>query len=170
MKRVHAVTRMGYLAPKNNNLYEYMINKESKEMRREYVKPSMIGEMFTADEYCASCGEGGTTYKFKCNAGSPNNSYNVYLENGTPYATSGRDSGGCKTDYTGYHPCYDPDSLDGYHEADSDTGFLRGYMYKQGMFGGNTGSKIDVIIWTDNFTDVHCTTNLEMDKWEVSRS
>lgn len=139
-------------------------------MKKLYVKPSLICEEFQATEYVAACGDSGTIYKFRCNAGSKFSSYNVYLEDGTPYATSGRDSGGCKTDYTGYSPCYDGENSEGYHEADSDSVFLKGYMYKQGTFGGNSGSKIDVIIWTDNYTDVHCTKDLDMNSWSTAKS
>ena len=55
-------------------------------------------------------------------------------------------------------------------EAESDSIFLSGYMYKQGLLGGNTGSKIDVVIWTDNYTDVHCTKDLDINSWETAKS
>ena len=131
---------------------------------RDYVKPMMDSEVFVANEYCSACGESGVIYNFECNAGSEWKNYNVYLEDGTPYATSGRDYGGCKTDYESYHPCGET------HTASSDSGFLKGYMYAQNWIGQNTGNKINVIIWTDHYTDVHCTTNLDMNKWETARS
>ena len=132
---------------------------------REYVKPVMQCERFVTNEYVAACGDSGTIYKFECNAGERHQDYNVYLADGTPYATSGRDSGGCKTDYTSYSPCGEE------HEAESDSIFLKGYMYKQAFIGGyDTGQKIDVMIWTDNYTDVHCTRELDMSKWETAKS
>lgn len=132
---------------------------------REYVKPIMESEVFAANEYIASsCGQSGVTYYFQCNAGSRWSNYNVYLKDGTPYATSGKDYGGCKKDYDSYHPC------GGTHIAESNSGFLEGYMYKQGLFGQDKGEKINVIIWTDNYTDVHCTTNLDMDEWVTQKS
>lgn len=139
-------------------------------MKKTYMKPFLISEKFTAEEFIAACGDSGKVYKFKCNAGSKWSSYNVYLADGTPYATAGVDTGGCKTDYSSYSPCYDAESGEGYHEAESDSGFLKGYMYKQSIWGANTGSKIDVIIWTDNYTDVHCTTDLTMESWETAKS
>ncbi len=133
-------------------------------MRKKYTKPFMVCEAFTPNEYCSTCGEQNTVYNFKCDAGNKETDYNVYLADGTPYATSGRDSGGCKIDYYNYSPCGET------HEANTNSGFLPGYMYKQGRFGSDTGDKIDVIIWTENYTNVHCTTNLEMDSWETTKS
>ena len=129
-----------------------------------WTRPVAAVEQFMPNEYIAACGDSGVVYKFVCNAGSRGNDYNVYLADGTPYATSGRDSGGCKTDYSSYSPCGET------HEAESDSVFLDGYMYRQTLFGGDTGDRINVIIWTDNFTDVHCTGNLDMNKWETAKS
>ena len=133
-------------------------------MKKVYVAPTMVCEEFAANEYVAACGDSGVVYKFKCNAGNRGDDYNVYLADGTPYATSGRDSGGCKRDYDSYSPCGDT------HEAESDSVFLKGYMYKQGRWGSNTGDKIEVMIWTDNYTDVHCTDKLNMNSWETAKS
>ena len=139
-------------------------------MRKAYTKPFIVCEKFVVNESITACGDSGTIYKFKCNAGSSWNSYNVYLADGTPYATSGRDSGGCSTDYISYSPCFDADTGEGYHEANSNSVFLPGYMYKQDLFGENTGDRIDVVIWTDNYTDVHCTRNVDISNWETTRS
>lgn len=133
-------------------------------MKKVYEAPVVHLEQFVANEYIAACGDSGVVYKFTCDAGDKWNSYNVYLADGTPYATSGRDSGGCKTDYTSYSPCGET------HEAESDSVFLDGYMYKQSTWGQDTGSKINVIIWTDNYTDVHCTKNLNKNSWETAKS
>ena len=133
--------------------------------KKVWVRPVTVVQQFEANEYVAACGDSGVVYKFVCDAGNKYNDYNVYLADGTPYATSGRDSGGCKTDYYRYTPCGET------HKAESDSGFLKGYMYKQsGWDGENTGSKIDVIIWTDNYTDVHCTTKLNMNSWATAKS
>ena len=129
-----------------------------------WTRPVAAVEQFMPNEYIAACGDSGVVYKFVCNAGSKWNDYNVYLANGTPYATSGRDSGGCRTDYSGYSPCGES------HEAESNSVFLDGYMFEQSWSGEDTGDRINVIIWTDNYTDVHCTTNLDMNKWETAKS
>ena len=133
-------------------------------MKKRWEEPRILVQKFMPNEYVAACGDSGVVYNFECNAGNRWNDYNVYLEDGTPYATSGRDYGGCRTDYDSYHPCGET------HEADSDSGFLKGYMYKQNFWGDNTGSKIDVIIWTENYTNVHCTTKLNMDEWTTAKS
>lgn len=131
--------------------------------KRVWTKPLAVVEQFMANEYVAACGDSGVQYKFVCDAGSKNSDYNVYLADGTPYCTSGRDSGGLNKDYDSYSPCGET------HVADSDSVFLRGYMYKQGR-GGNTGDKIDVMIWTEDYTNCHCTTNLNMNHWETAKS
>jgi hypothetical protein len=141
-------------------------------MKKIWSAPEAIAEQFAANEYVAACGDSGVVYKFVCDGGyrEPTSfwdsqpDYNVYLANGTPYATSGRDSGGCKTDYYSYSPCGST------HEADSDSVFLKGYMYEQDSRGNDSGSRIDVVIWTDNYTDVHCTASLDKSTWETAKS
>ena len=46
-------------------------------MKRTYVRPTMVGERFVANEYVAACGDSGKVYKFECNAGDgvPGNVY-----------------------------------------------------------------------------------------------
>lgn len=46
-------------------------------MKRAYVRPTMVGERFVANEYVAACGDSGKVYKFECNAGGgvPGNVY-----------------------------------------------------------------------------------------------
>lgn len=131
---------------------------------RNWERPMAVVDAFVANEFVSACGDSGTVYKFKCNAGIRSKDYNVYLKDGTPYATSGRDYGGCKTDYDSYHPCGTT------HSADSDSGFLAGYMYEQDWWGHDSGRRIDVIIWTDNYTNVHCTTDLDQSSWETQKS
>ena len=138
-------------------------------MRKTWMEPQIEVQQFTSNEYVAACGDTVVeNYNFVCNAGSRNKNYNVYLADGTPYATSGRDSGGCKTDYASYSPCGET------HTAKTNSVFLPGYMYEQsgGFFGGgeDTGARIDVVIWTDNYTDVHCTTSIDEDLIDILRS
>lgn len=133
-------------------------------MKKTWEEPQILVQKFIPNEYVAACGDSGTIYKFKCNAGSRIKDYNVYLQDGTPYATSGPDSGGCKTDYYSYSPCGTT------HSADSDSGFLAGYMYEQNWRGQDSGKRINVIIWTDNYTNVHCTTDLDQSSWETEKS
>lgn len=56
---------------------------------REYVKPTMEGELFAANEYIAACHDINKVYKFKCDAGGGRNG-TVYLEtNGKPGLQTG---------------------------------------------------------------------------------
>lgn len=129
-------------------------------MKKQYVTPMMVGERFLPNEYVAACGDSGTVYKFACNAGDSGSKYNVYYEDGTENQyTKGRGY---------YHPCGDT------HQAESESGFYNGYMYKieYDRWGQEKeiGDKIPVIIWTEGGRDVHCTTNLDMSKWETAKS
>lgn len=136
-------------------------------MKRTYVRPTMVGERFVANEYVAACGDSGKVYNFECNAGQKGSSYNVYFADGTPYASSNGDEE-WHAPFSGFHPC------GASHSAESDSGFKKGYMYLQKPWGfgagDNTGDPIQVIIWTDKGRDVHCTKNLDMKKWETAKS
>ena len=122
-----------------------------------------VVQKFVPNEYVAACGDSGTTYYFECNAGEQWESYNVYFDDGTPYASSnGNEEWYSK--FTGYHPCHER------HVAESNSGFKDGYMYLQNRWGNNTGTPIEVVIWTANGTNVHCTTKLDRDDWETAKS
>lgn len=131
--------------------------------RKVWRRPLTEVQKFEANEYVAACGDSGVVYNFECNAGSRRNSYNVYFDDGTPYASSNGNEE-WYTKFTGYHPCGET------HEAESNSGFYDGYMYLQNMWGNNSGSPIDVVIWTDGGSNVHCTTELDMDEWETAKS
>ena len=134
-----------------------------KIMKRTYTRPIAYVEEFTPNEYVAACGDSGVVYNFECNAGSRWDSYDVYFDDGRPLASSNGDEE-WYAQFSGYQPC------GATHEAESNSGFYEGYMYEQNWRGNNSGSPIDVIIWTDRGTDVHCTTNLNKDEWETAKS
>ena len=141
-------------------------------MKMTYEAPVMDVEQFLANEFFAACGDvAGTAYKFECNAGEGypyKGSGNVWVEsNGVPglqkegysekfpfgYVRADRSLGG-------YHPCGKT------HTASSEDDFLNGYYVSNA-----TGEVEDVIIWTGRFrNDVHCTTNLDINSWEVEKS
>lgn len=127
-------------------------------MKRRYERPSAYIEEFTPNEYVAACGDHGKVYKFECNAGEENKQYNVYyFDNGQKkYLTKGGFMWG-----TYYQPCKTT------HEAKENTGFIDGFIDDQ-----STGydEKIQVVIWTDNGRDVHCTKNLDMNEWQTAKS
>ena len=132
-------------------------------MKKRWEEPRILAQKFMPNEYVAACGDSGVVYNFECNAGSRRESYNVYFDDGKPLASS-NDNEEWYAQFTGYHPC------GATHEAESDSGFYDGYMYLQNRRGNNTGDRIDVVIWTDRGTNVHCTTNLDMDNWTTAKS
>ena len=131
---------------------------------KEWKTPFAAIEYFAANEYVAACGDGGTTYYFQCNAGNSRTQYAVKLSDGTWLA------GPEARRWAYYHPCNET------HTATDNGDFIDGeiYTYRESGWGWNktyTYTKVsDVIVWTDNGTNVHCTTNLNMDSWETAKS
>ena len=133
-------------------------------MKRRYERPSAYIEEFTPNEYVAACGDKGKVYKFKCNAGSKYKHYNVYYYEGNEkkYIAKQRDwLGRPQAQFPGYHPCEET------HEAKENTGFIDGYIDDQSTWDDE---KIPVVIWTNNGTNVHCTTNLDISTWATAKS
>lgn len=130
-------------------------------MKRAYVRPTMVGERFVANEYVAACGDQNKVYKFKCNAqewtgwagstvwlngpdGQPETSDDVIL------GTYGR----CGTE----------------HEAKTTDEFYNGYL-KKNILGIPSGPRKDVIVWRGETGDnINCTTNLNINTWETAKS
>ena len=133
-------------------------------MKEMWAEPRIEVQKFAANEYVAACAIAEWFIILNVMRGIGGRITIVYLADGTPYATSGRDYGGCKTDYESYHPCGET------HSAESDSGFLKGYMYAQNFWGNDSGQRINVIIWTEDYTNVHCTTNLDMESWTTEKS
>lgn len=129
--------------------------------RSVWKQPLTVVQKFMPNEYVAACGDSGTIYKFKCDAGG-GESGTVYLEtNGTPgLQTSGRNADRW---LGGYYACGTT------HEADSDDEFLNGYYVTWSLFGGTQTT--DVIVWRGpRGNNTHCTTNLDMNSWETAKS
>lgn len=131
-------------------------------MKRAYVRPTMVGERFVANEYVAACGDTEYgKYKFTCDAGG-GVSGDVYIEsNGKPGFQKGFGIFGIGGDERlgGYHACGTT------HEANTTDDFLEGYYIPDG------GNAVDVIIWRGKRGDnIHCTTNLNRDSWETTKS
>ena len=61
----------------------------------------------------------------------------------------------------GYHPCNKT------HEAESDSGFISGFIDDQST---RDDEATPVVIWTENGTNVHCTTRLDINTWETAKS
>ena len=131
-------------------------------MKRAYVRPTMVGERFVANEYVAACGDTEYgKYKFVCDAGDVSAKYNVYYKKGNRkvYIANNDIFSGAQFGY--YHPCNTT------HEADTKDEFTEGFIDDQSTWKDEA---IPVIIWTENGTNVHCTTNLDRDSWETTKS
>lgn len=135
-------------------------------MKKNYVRPTMIGEKFAANEYVAACGESGVTYKFQCNATKKLDIFtgglgDVYLETN---GIEGLQTSGQNPDaYLGqYYHC------EATHIAESTDPFLEGYYDPVGFIDANVKK---VIVWRgENNDNIHCTTNLDQTTWETGKS
>lgn len=128
-------------------------------MKRVYESPRAYVEMFTPNEYVAACGDSGKVYKFTCDAGG-GVSGSVYLETNNQPGLQKR------SDYylSGYHACGTT------HEANSTDDFLDGY-YVVKDFWTEQETVTPVIVWRGPDGDnTHCTTELDMSKWETAKS
>lgn len=155
-------------------------------MKRTYVRPMMVNEEFTANEYIAACGDSGVVYKFTCDAGYVEMTHEKtgfltgpcgcgeYHGNNVPsgtykakaswYVTTGKNRTGSSlmNGYSSYSPCGST------HEAESDGVFKAGYMDR---IGTNEYENIPVMTWAgERNNNIHCTTNLDMNSWETAKS
>lgn len=138
-----------------------------------WVQPQTVVQQFVANEYVASsCQEAGASYLFTCNAGGGVYG-SVYEEsNGVPGLQTGRGGDTELAGYSdgwlgesGYHACQRT------HEADSSNEFVPGYYCPK----GNISSAMDVIVWKEprgwgRPDNIHCTTELDMTKWDKTFS
>lgn len=131
-----------------------------------WTRPVAAVEQFMPNEYIAACGDNNVVYKFKCDAGSSRSSYHVYLNgpDGLPETVDDVDWSGRSGRVKTFSPCGST------HEASTTEEFPAGYMYQVSGWGNETGSRIDVIVWTEGGTNTHCTKNLNMDTWETTKS
>ena len=131
---------------------------------RNWERPMVTVDTFVANEFVSTCGENHKVYNFECNAGDEDGMYDVFTNDGRNLT---------KGILNYYHPCKAT------HKAEEDSGFIEGVMIDNGgiddryyidLKGIHEYPKTKVIIWTDNGTDVHCTTNLEMNEWTTAKS
>lgn len=130
-------------------------------MKRAYVRPTMVGERFVANEYVAACGDQNKVYKFKCNAqdwtGLTGSTVWLNGPDGQPETSDDIRLGS-------YGKC------GAEHEAKTTDEFSRGYL-KMNIGGYPMGSRLDVIVWRGEKGDnIHCTKNLDMKTWETAKS
>lgn len=89
-------------------------------MKRAYVRPTMVGERFVANEYVAACGDKGTVYKFNCDA--PRGP--LYYYPNSDGTVDGEHNENDKVKFLGafYHPC----GIE--HEASTTDTFYDGFV------------------------------------------
>ena len=129
-------------------------------MKKTWEEPKIMVQKFVANEYVAACGDSGVVYNFECNAGEPNTPYAVKDANGKVARISGKKMDGV---LHFYHPCGET------HQAESDSVFRTGFHLddpKTQVYDEH----IKVVIWTDHDTNVHCTTQLDMNQWTTAKS
>lgn len=131
---------------------------------RNWERPMVTVDTFVANEFVSTCGENHKVYNFECNAGDEDGMYDVFTNDGRNLT---------KGILNYYHPCKAT------HKAEEDSGFIEGVMIDNGgiddryyidLKGIHEYPKTKVIIWTDNGTNVHCTTNLNMKEWTTAKS
>lgn len=132
-------------------------------MKRTYVRPTMVGERFVANEYVAACGEENKVYKFNCNA--PRGQ--LYYYPSSDGTIDGKYTGTDTARWVGdYHPC------DAKHEASTTGDFHDGFVdYNKNRIQDEGEG---VIVWLEKkkwgFVRGHATTNLNMYSLETAKS
>lgn len=148
--------------------------------KKMWVAPQMEGMEFFAGEYCESvCGTDNVLYNFTCDAGGgkkgwvwleDNGVEGLQKESGTAngkryeadYCYAGND---WDAEFAYYHAC------GATHQASAKDPFLDGYYQEYSSRYGLTGEVQKVIVWKgENQDDVHCTTQLDMNKWTTAKS
>lgn len=129
-------------------------------MKRTYVRPTMVGERFVANEYVAACGEKNKVYKFTCDA--PGGWLYYYPESDGEVDGKRNGNGGAKL-IGGYSPC------DAKHEASTTNVFYDGFVDYNWNAKQDSGE--GVIVWRGvSNHNGHATTNLNMNEWETAKS
>ena len=127
---------------------------------RNWERPMVVVDTFAANEFVSTCGELNRVYKFKCDAGG-----------GTP-GTVYEDS-----NHNGKWDLFGDEALTGYilptyhacgetHSAPTNDEFIKGFY----LPNSDPFKATKVIIWTDGGTNIHCTTNLNMNEWTTAKS
>lgn len=130
-------------------------------MKRAYVRPTMVGERFVANEYVAACHDKNTVYKFNCNARGGF----LYYYPESDGTIDGSYNGEGQPEYLGlYHPC------SAKHETTSTMN-----VFYDGFVDRNLNRKPEenerVIVWRGlNNRNGHATSELNMKTWETAKS
>lgn len=129
-------------------------------MKRAYVRPTMVGERFVANEYVAACGDENKVYKFMCDAREGE----LYYYPKSDGEINGVYTGDGWAKHIGsYHPCYAK------HEASTTSDFYDGFVDYNGDKKQDVGE--GVIVWRGpENNNGHATKNLDMNTWETAKS
>ena len=129
-------------------------------MKRAYVRPTMVGERFVANEYVAACGEENKVYMFKCDAPGGQLYYYPSFDGKIDGVYTGT---GRAWRLGSYHPCKAE------HEASTTDGFYDGFVdYNE---NGEQDDGEGVIVWRGRYgLNGHATTKLNKDAWETEKS
>ena len=134
--------------------------------QRKWQSPVNDLQFFVAQQYVAACTpDEYVEYIFRCNAGSSGNNYGVWLETN---GISGLQQNGPGADerLRNFHPCNEPHSVIVRKGESVDNVFPYGYIRRAAAFGQTTfDPTINVRVWTNNGTNVHCTENLDTNEW-----
>ena len=129
-------------------------------MKKTWEEPKIMVQQFMPNEYVAACGDENKVYNFVCDAGdgTPGTVYEDSNHNGR-WDLFGDQA------LTGhilptYHACGET------HSAPTDDEFIKGFY----LPNSDPFKVTNVIIWTDGGTNVHCTTNLDMNSWTTDKS
>lgn len=130
-------------------------------MKRAYVRPTMVGERFVANEYVAACGESRKVYKFNCDApGGP-----LYYYPNFDGTVDGVHNENDTVKFLGafYHPCGKK------HEASTTDDFYDGFV--DYIWNGKQDRGEGVIVWRGpRNNNGHATTKINMREWETAKS
>lgn len=129
-------------------------------MKKTWEEPKIMVQQFMPNEYVAACGDKNRVYNFVCDAGG-----------GTPGTVYEDSNHNGKWDLFGdealtghilptYHACGET------HSAPTDDEFIEGFY----LPNSNPNKATKVTIWTDGGTNIHCTTNLNMNEWTTAKS
>ncbi len=130
-------------------------------MKKEYVRPTMVGEKFVANEYVAACGDSGvSSYNFKCDAPGGKLYYYSQFDGKIDGVYEGSEKAILLGDYT---PCSKT------HKAPTTDDYYDGFVdyNKNGRYDSGEG----VIVWRGKWgLNGHATANLDMTTWETDKS
>lgn len=141
-------------------------------MKKIYEKPAMQAEAFVANTYCTDCSDSShhyTDYYFECTAGEQGHRYYITDAAGNYATIDGHRYGPSWSSYI-YHPCGENHTVRVY-EGESITD-QEDILYGYYLDDADTSRKehIEVVIWTENHTNLHCTVRLDPTQWDIAKS